>query len=84
MRARPATAASAPAGSPVGANPVPALGARTMLACFGMACPTRGLCARYAAVDQSGVDRDTLATCRSGTHFPLFMRLADPPLALAA
>lgn len=63
-------------------DPVPA--ARTMLACFGVACPGRGQCARYAAVDQSAVDQDTLATCRSGIHFPLFMKRIEATRAEAA
>lgn len=57
---------------------------RAMLACFGVACPSHGRCARYAAVDSSAADQDTLVSCRSGIRFPLFVAIAEPVQALAA
>ena len=44
-------------------------------ACFGVACPVHGQCARYAAVNRSQADPGTIATCQSGTAFPRFVKI---------
>jgi hypothetical protein len=44
-------------------------------ACFGVACPLHGGCARYAAVDDSRADPCTLVTCIDGTGYPMFVSL---------
>lgn len=43
-------------------------------ACFGVACPVHGQCARYAAVNRSQADARTIATCQRGRTFPLFVK----------
>ena len=47
----------------------------TLVACFGVTCPVHGQCARYAAVNRSQADAETMATCRHGTTFPLFVKM---------
>jgi len=42
-------------------------------ACFGVACGRRSRCARYAAVDESNVDPQTLVTCVKDASFPMFV-----------
>jgi hypothetical protein len=66
------------------ADPALAPSPQPMLACFGVACPGHGHCARYAAVDCSSVDRDTLVSCRSGDRFPLFIAIVGAARAVAA
>jgi hypothetical protein len=44
-------------------------------ACFGVGCPLRSRCARYAAVSLSEADPDTLVTCLEGESFPLFVEI---------
>ena len=46
--------------------------------CFGILCPTRGLCAHYVAVEQPHKPADEMPTCRlpDGTR-PMF-ELAQP------
>ena len=61
------------------ANPAP----RPVRACFGVVCPNHGHCTRYAAVDTSAVDPDTLVTCRIGDRFPLFI-VIEPARAVTA
>jgi hypothetical protein len=46
-----------------------------LAACFGVACPVHGQCARYAAVNRSQADPGTIATCQSGTTFPRFVKI---------
>ena len=48
---------------------------QTLPACFGVACPVHGQCARYAAVNRSQADAGTMATCQLGTTFPLFVKI---------
>lgn len=45
--------------------------------CFGLACPKRGQCVRYALVDEPQMIT-TMATCRQAGGYPLF--LAEPTL----
>ena len=45
------------------------------VACFGVACPVHGQCARYAAVNQTQADVKTIGTCHSGGTYPLFIRI---------
>lgn len=46
-------------------------------ACFGVACPVRGRCARYAAVGNAPADPQTMVTCQRGADFPLFAQVVD-------
>ena len=48
-----------------------------LAACFGVACPVHGQCARYAAVNRSQADAGTIATCQVGTTFPRFVKIDD-------
>jgi hypothetical protein len=49
--------------------------ATSVPACFGVGCPLRSRCARYAAVSLSQADPDTLVTCLEGESFPLFVEI---------
>ena len=44
-------------------------------ACFGVACPVHGECARYAAVNFSQAEVRTIGTCLSSGTYPLFIRI---------
>ncbi|MEO8311540.1 MAG: hypothetical protein ABI520_10235 [Caldimonas sp.] len=50
----------------------------TSRACFGVACGWRSRCARYAAVDGSNVDPQTLVTCAMDETFPMFIDRSPP------
>jgi hypothetical protein len=57
------------------AREAPAGAERPVLrACFGVACVCRGHCARYAAVDDSQANPETLVTCARGKSLPLFVK----------
>jgi hypothetical protein len=50
-----------------------------MPACFGVVCPQRARCMRYAAVSTSDADPATLLTCVDQGRFPLFVARRHPP-----
>ena len=43
-------------------------------ACYGICCPTHGLCARYDAVETTSMDH-TIPTCEDLGKYPLFVEL---------
>jgi hypothetical protein len=47
--------------------------------CFGVACPNRGSCRRYHAVDKVGCDVTTQGTCLRNGEYDDYMPVSEMP-----
>lgn len=45
--------------------------------CFGVGCSHHHRCARYAAVDGSQADGETIGTCLKSGVYPMFVQIIE-------